>query len=144
MLNSEFIVKKEEDINGYAIAEVGGVHLELFHYKNGNEAKEKWNERLNRIKDTSPVILKKTIIDDEDAYLFSSLPIKHKIGFYYKDLKLESIVYMNGWEDAEIRYRYNWDLKKYIREQMLLDSGFVSWSVMDFLKNKIISRVEND
>ena len=112
----------------------GGVEtsiLQLFHYKNANEAIEKWKERVERIQPNCPILVKKTIMDDEDAYRFSELPFERKVGFYYKNLNLPNIVYLKGWEDSTIRHRYNWNFRCYVRDSLLPVSGFFQFSVMD-------------
>ncbi len=113
--------------------------LNLFHYRNGIEGKRKWEERLKRVNDKSPFLIKKTIVNDDDAYRFSELPYKNKIGFYYKELNLENIICLNGWNDSEIRYKYNWDFRRYVRESVSDQTGIMPFPILNvFSKHRLI------
>lgn len=67
----------------------------------------KWNERRYRVNDKN-VIAIMTLYTDEEAYAFDDLNIEKKIGFYQKDLKLKSVVYLKEWEDLRIRHKYSY------------------------------------
>ena len=49
------------------------------------------------------------IYTDEEASRFEKLPIKNKLGIYYKDLGLSSVVYCSEWNKLEVRVDYNFD-----------------------------------
>jgi hypothetical protein len=51
-----------------------------------------------------------TIGSDEEAYAFDALPIEHKIGFYWKNLHLDSVTCMAEWQDPEVRAKYGYAL----------------------------------
>lgn len=79
------------------------------HVITAKEAVEKWNERRKRINYNNIVAIM-IIQTDEEAEKFEQLSIKNKLGIYYKDLNLNSVVYCPEWEDKEQRalYRFNW------------------------------------
>lgn len=127
---------KEENMDSYALMGIGDdVKVQLFHYRNGEHGISKWIERARRIRKDSPVLIKKTILDDEDAERFAALPYEHKLGFYYKETGATGIVCLHGWKDAEIRYRYNWDFKKYVRESVG-GAGFCQYDILAFLSRE--------
>lgn len=127
---------KEEDLERYAVMRLcDDVEIELFHYKNWNDALGKWNERLERVQRDSQFLVKKTIMNDEDAERFSALPYRNKVGFYYRETGQDGIVCLHGWDDSEIRYRYNWDFKKYVRESVTPSSGFLQYDVMSLFES---------
>ena len=75
------------------------------------ETVKKWNIRRERVNfDNLAVIM--TIFTDEEAYRFEKLNISKKIGFYYKDLGLKSVLYLPGWESEVTRseYGFNWPM----------------------------------
>lgn len=144
-LKCELEIFEEESLNGYAKGKLGNqICINLFHYLNGTEGKEKWNERLKRINESSAFLIKKTILNDDDAYKFSELPLDNKIGFYYKDLKLKNIICLKGWEDSKIRGKYHWDFKNYVRETVLDTTGVLQFHILDVFSDnpKIRCRME--
>lgn len=142
-LKTEIDILRDEDISGYAIGQLGDrldkIQLDLWHYKNGKDAIEKWKRRLNRVQKENPILIKKTIINDEDAYRFSKLPYKNKIGFYYKPIELEGIICLSGWQDSKIRYDYAWDFKRYVRTMVDLKSkAMLSYPILDLFSDERI------
>lgn len=67
----------------------------------------KWNERRTRCNFENIAIVM-VIHTDEDAIRFDALPYKKKVGIYFKDLKLKSVIYCPEWEQEKVRYKYDW------------------------------------
>lgn len=81
------------------------------HSASVEESVEKWNNKRKQINFENIVILT-ALGTDEDAYEFEALQIKKKLGVYYKDLKLSSVVYCSEWskdKDAQLRYGFNFN-----------------------------------
>lgn len=74
------------------------VYLNFNHALSFENAKKDWERRKKRI-NYDDVFIKMTINSEENAYKFDALPFKNKIGFYYKELPLKSIVCLRGWSD---------------------------------------------
>lgn len=72
------------------------------HYQSEEEGIAAWEKGIKRINKDNIVAIA-ALESDEDAYAFEQLPIKKKLGFYYKDLHLNHVVYLKKWEDAKIR-----------------------------------------
>lgn len=80
------------------------------HSSNAESAIAKWNERRGRV-DFENIAALMIINTDEEAYAFEHIPIKKKIGLYYKDLSLPNIIYCPDWlnnENLRQQYGYRW------------------------------------
>lgn len=79
------------------------------HGKNAAFWVKKWNEHRKKVNYQNVAILM-TIFSDEEAYEFDKLPIKKKLGIYYRDLPLKSVLYCPEWNDETIQAQndYNW------------------------------------
>ena len=69
------------------------------------------------------------IRSEEMAYAFDALPIKNKIGFYWKDLSLDSVVYVPEWNSAEFRHKNYFNYAHIINGIVdgLTGAGRVNW-----------------
>lgn len=76
-------------------------------------AKERWEKGVSRFNWNNYMVIM-TIESEEYAYKFNSLPIKKKIGFYYKDLGLDSVVYIPEWNSPKIRARFAYSFSSYV------------------------------
>lgn len=52
-----------------------------------------------------------TLFSEDAAYEFDQLPIKHKMGFFWKNLGLDSVVYMPEWENPQTRGMFGYFLQ---------------------------------
>lgn len=95
------------------------------HYKTNEEAREKWVRRLQRFNDKN-VFVKMTIEDEKTAIEFERLDIKNKIAFTNQDFNLESCIFMDGWQDENIRNQYVafW---QYVQMESNKYFDFVKW-----------------
>ena len=78
-----------------------------------NAAISKWNTVKSRI-NLDNLAVTMVIFNDADAKAFEKLPIKKKIGFYYRDLSLKSVIYTPEWDDLRIRHKYNFSYGAFI------------------------------
>lgn len=76
------------------------------------KAVETWNRRRRRGNFDNVVVLM-TIINDVDAEVFSQLPMKRKLGFYYKDLHMKDILFVPEWNKMEVRAQFTHDFSRY-------------------------------
>lgn len=65
------------------------------------------------------------------ARKFDKIPIKNKVGFYFKQLNLDSIVCLNEWNNSEIKYQFSYSFTNYILRMCQMDYSLCS---IDFLK----------
>lgn len=73
------------------------------HYHSDKDGIAAWEKGVNRINRKNIVALA-ALESDKDAYAFEQLRIEKKIGFYYKDLHLEHVLYLKEWDKAKVRY----------------------------------------
>lgn len=78
------------------------------HYDNADIAIKCWNRRRQRFNWDNYIVFM-TIRSDEMAYKFDELPIKHKVGFYWKDLNLKSVVCIPDWKSESVRRDYGFN-----------------------------------
>lgn len=76
------------------------------HSHSFTEGAQLWRKRARRFNFNNYIAIM-TIEDDESAYSFERLPLKYKLGFYYKDLRLSSILYTPEWQTESVRVRNN-------------------------------------
>lgn len=80
------------------------VVLKFLHDSSVDEIKQKWNIRIKRF-NFNNYIAEMAIDNDDDAINFDKLNIITKVGFYYKQLNLDSVIYLKEWEDIKERER---------------------------------------
>lgn len=97
-------------LNEYGFIEgyLENVKLNFVHDLSEYDILSKWNRRLKRF-NFQNYLVKMDIHNDKEAYKFEDLKLKTKIGFYYKDLNLDSIIYIENWKDMKLRHKYKWD-----------------------------------
>lgn len=83
------------------------------HVNNENEGIEVWNRRRHYI-NFDNIIALMIILTDEQAYEFEQIPIKKKLGFYYKDLNLSSVLYTPEWNDTALQNKCSFRYQKFI------------------------------
>lgn len=81
-----------------------------------------WNRRKERCNFNNIAIVM-IIHTDEDAKRFENIPYEKKIGIYYKDLNLQSIVPCLQWHNEKVRYGYDWI--RYGNDYMCSTRGFI-------------------
>ena len=119
----------ESEQRNYPVGKLGDISLHFLHYKNKEEAYEKWNLRKQRI-DMSNFFI---IFTDRDGcnkellVRFENLPYKNKVVFVHNPMpEIKSSFYIKGFENKEFvgaLYEYKgWNGKKYYDE-----FDFVSW-----------------
>jgi uncharacterized protein (DUF1919 family) len=91
-----------KNIFTYPRGMIGDVEWQFNHDVCFSTAAERWKRGVERFNWDNYIAIM-TIENDEMAYKFETLPIKNKIGFYWKDLNLDSIIYMPTWQNPEIR-----------------------------------------
>jgi len=79
------------------------------HYLDAETGIEAWKKGLERLNYQNIVALA-ALQSDEEAYDFEALPIKRKLGFYYKELHLEHVIHVKEFNDLQERYHFegNW------------------------------------
>lgn len=83
------------------------------HVDNEKEGIETWNRRRHSV-NFDNIIALMIVLTDEEAYEFEQLPIKRKLGFYYKDLKLSSVLYTSEWDDTVLQNRCQFRYQNFI------------------------------
>lgn len=90
-----------------------------------------WNSRRKRVTDNIAVLM--TIYTDEDAYIFDSLNFKKKVGFYFNDLNLKSVLFLQEWERDDARFKSNFFWSSYVND-FLIDSRNQKPSPINWIK----------
>jgi uncharacterized protein (DUF1919 family) len=91
-----------KDGMNYPIGKLGELELHFVHYKNINEAKEKWNERRIRINYDNLFIMMTDNdgCSEETIKRFEKLPYRNKVFYTKKNYKqYEYTHYIKGFED---------------------------------------------
>ena len=92
----------------YPRGRVGDSEWEFNHDELFETAAARWKRGAERF-NPSNFIVTMTIRSDEMAYKFHELPIEHKMGFYWKDLGLDSIICMPEWNSPKCRAKFGYD-----------------------------------
>ena len=121
---------------------LGDVKWRFNHSISADEEIEKWNQRSKRF-NRENFIAVMAIHIDEAAYAFNDLNIKYKIGFYWKDLNLKSIVYLPDWGNEKIRKSLDYSFHRYVNKIALDERGIraINWMNV-LLHEKDFIRVE--
>lgn len=93
----------------------GKVKIMFNHYLNFQEALENWNKRLKRMNYDNIFVQMSNFSDYEQVVRFNELPIKNKVGFWPIETNLESICYLQQYEDTNIRTLFG-EYGAYIQE----------------------------
>ncbi len=88
------------------------------HYDTSERAVLDWNRKRKRVNfDNVAAIM--IIQSDEEAYMFEELDIDKKIGVYYRDLSLKSVIFCSEWEqNAKLRRQFDFNWPKYANRYM--------------------------
>ncbi len=92
----------------YPRGRIGDCEWEFSHDDTFESAVERWNKGTERFNYSNYVAFM-TIRSEEAAYAFEALPIEHKLGFYWKELNLKSVVCIPEWNNPKIRRRYGYN-----------------------------------
>lgn len=121
--NSKYKIQmiKNNNFGTYPIAKLDDIELHFLHYKNDNEARNKWEKRVKRIN------YKNMLIKFSDSDLcneslikeFNKLKFKNKICFTSKPYKYKNNIYIkeckeNGYVEHEWTYTDKYINIKYI------------------------------
>ena len=71
------------------------------------------------------------IQSDKDAEEFNELPIKRKLGIYYKNLNLKSVLFAPEWKEEEVRSKYGFGWSNYVHRYI---TNAESVSRIDWIK----------
>lgn len=98
------------------------------HDETFSNAAARWQRGVKRF-NWDNYIVTMTIRSDKMAQKFNDLPIKHKIGFYWKDLGLDSVVYTPEWNEVSIRAKFNYDFAGLVNRAADDTCGFryINW-----------------
>lgn len=81
------------------------------HSDNAETSVNEWNVRRKRV-NLNNIVAIMLIMSDEEAYEFDKLNIERKIGIYYKDLQLDSVIYCKEWDNNPqlwLENNFNWN-----------------------------------
>lgn len=114
---------------------IGNTIWNFNHDVSFSDGVEKWERRVNRINWNNYLVCM-LIRSDEMAYKFNELPIKNKLGFYWKDLGLDSIVPLLQWNDLQTRAENNYNFSFFVNHRAAgdRDDGSINW--MNLLLHK--------
>lgn len=83
-------IQMDEQISdecGYPVGKLDNIHVYFTHYETFEQAKQKWNERLKRLKmdNVYIVMVQKDGCTEQDILSFDNLKYKHKVIFTAKE-----------------------------------------------------------
>lgn len=95
---------------------IGDSIWEFNHDSTFETAQERWNKGAARFNRDNYIVIM-TLMSEEMAYKFDALPIKYKIGFYWKETGLDSVICLPRWrEDPEFRMRFKFSFSSYVNQ----------------------------
>lgn len=97
----------------YPRGKVGECEWQFNHDIVYDTAAERWNRGVKRF-NWDNYLVTMAIRSDEMAYKFEELAIEHKIGFYWKDLGLKSVVYMPEWNNPKVRAKQFYNFSTFV------------------------------
>lgn len=103
----EIMEKPYEGLYFYPRGIIEDVEWQFNHDVVYSTAAERWKRGIERFNWDNYIVIM-TIHSEEMAIKFDQLPIEHKIGFYWKDLGLESVICMPEWNDASYRAKFGY------------------------------------
>lgn len=125
---------KEAKWDKYPIGMLGDIKVKLLHYKNFQEAKEKWDERCKRI-DFNNLFILATDQDGCDYSIikrFNELPYKNKVMLTNKSYpEFENTHYIKGFEEKE-SVGFLFEYKGITGKVYYDDFDFISWFNQDY------------
>lgn len=112
-----FIEKENID---YPVGMIGDIEIYFQHFKNKEDAEEKWYKRVKRINKENIFILMtdRDGCTKEDLLEFANLPYKNKkVLTHIKHFDIESSIYVRGWEKENsvgmcYEYRHSYSIKR--------------------------------
>ena len=129
-------------ILSYPRGRVGDVEWAFNHDVTFETAADRWNRGVQRFNRDNFIAIM-VIRSDRMAHAFHELPLKHKIGFYWKELHLDSVVCMPEWNDPKVRARLGYDFCSMVNRAADDDNGFRSINWMKaLLHHEGFKRVE--
>ncbi len=123
--------------NAYPRGRVGDSEWVFNHDVTAETPIERWNRGVERFNHENFIAVM-TIMSDEAAHEFDSLPIKYKIGFYWKDMQLDSIVHMPEWSSPEFRAQKHYSFSGLVN-RVVEESGVhtINWMRALFTKTEL-------
>lgn len=106
------------------------LYLGIYSFPQGRVGNSKWNfnhdiefetaaarwERGRQRFNWDNYMATMTIRSDEMAYKFDALPIENKIGFYWKELGLKSVVCIPEWNNSSIRAKFEYNFTTFVNQ----------------------------
>ena len=113
--------------------DLGGKIKWCFPHEDIDIALSNWNRRRKKInyENISCLMIP---FSDEGAFEFDQLEVERKLGFYYKDLGLKSVVYTPEWNDPDVQRSYDFNYVMFVHRYAtnVEGKGRVNW--IDFLR----------
>lgn len=110
--------------NGYPVGRLDDISIYFTHYKTFEQARQKWYERLKRLKMHNIYVVMVQIdgCTEQDIYSFDKLEFKHKVIFTAKEYpEVKSAYYIPHCEESESCVRNLIDYKNKFTGKRWLD-----------------------
>lgn len=107
----------EGNVDTYPVGRLDDIEIKFYHYGKWSDIVEIWERRIERFNVQNYFVIM-TLYSDEDARRFNDLPIENKIGFYFRNLQLKSVIYLPEWNDYRIRQEYAHQFSAYVRSNL--------------------------
>lgn len=142
---SQQLVVEGGGLGGYPLGKLGNgrkcIKIHFYHDLE-TDILSTWERRKKRFNEKN-IFVKATIEKEEDIEKFHNLPYP-KVGFWYKPCHYEEILYLEEWQDPQIRKSCDYNFKKYVR-QMVEKShrGSRIYNVFDLLYGDKYMRMQS-
>lgn len=131
----DYIEKPYRGMYTYPRGRVGDAEWVFSHDETFETGVERWKKGVERF-NYDNYIVTMTIYSEEAAYEFDSLPIKNKVGSYWRDIGLNSVVFMPEWNDPHTRARCNYNFGSLVNRVASENCGIRSIDWMRALLHK--------
>lgn len=104
----------------------GEIVWNFVHNSRVDEEIELWNKRRLRVNYENIAVVM-IIQNEEEIVLFDKLQFSKKIGIYYKEIEgIDGIINVPGWDDPEVRFKFDFRWHVYANSAMLNTKNMIS------------------
>lgn len=117
-------ITKKDNYKEYPIAILGDIEIHFLHYKNNQDALEKWERRLERVNYNNMLVKfsDRDLCNDKLIESFDKLPFKNKLCITAKKYDLESVVQFDIFESKEY-VENEWDyVDRYLNIKQIINN----------------------
>lgn len=100
-------------VEGHPIINLGDIPIHAIHAPSYEQFRQDWQRRIARL-DRNNLIVLMVIENDEIAERFHNIPLKNKIGFYYKETNYDDIICLKEYNNSALRLKCYYNFRTYV------------------------------